>query len=68
MLQIPAKVNNFEDALAAIRYCDKMCTLISVQAHTIKNINFLKVSLIEHAFIHVRYKFSLLLFQLLTIH
>jgi hypothetical protein len=53
VLQIPARVNNFEDALSAIRYCDKMCTLISVQAHTIKNINFLKVSLIEHTFIHV---------------
>lgn len=53
MLQLPARADTFEEALAAIRYCDKMCTLISVQAHTIKNINFLKCALIEHTFTQV---------------
>lgn len=50
MLQLPAKVTNFDEALAAIRYCDKLCTLMSVQKHTIKNTGFLKCALIEYTF------------------
>ncbi|KAL6068400.1 Component of oligomeric Golgi complex 3 [Balamuthia mandrillaris] len=53
LLQLPGRVDTFEDALAAIRYCDKMCTLISVQSHTIKNTSFLKCGLIEHTFTQV---------------
>lgn len=52
-LQIPVKVLNLDDAVAAIRYCDRLCTLISVQAHCIKNRALLKVSLIEHTFASV---------------
>lgn len=53
MLQIPKKVRTLSDAVAAIRYCDRLCTLISVQAHCVKNRAFLKVSLIEHTFASV---------------
>jgi hypothetical protein len=53
MLQLPARVTNFEEALAAIRYCDKMCTLISVQPHCVKNTAFLKCALMEHTFTQV---------------
>jgi len=53
LLQVPKKVSNLEDALSAIRYCDKMCTLISVQSYCIKNTAFLKCALIEHTFVHV---------------
>ncbi len=58
MLQLPGKVTNFEEALAAIRYCDKMCTLLSVQTHTIRNTNFLKCALIEHTFTQVSFIFQ----------
>lgn len=50
MLQIPIKVLSLADAIAAIRHCDRLCTLISVQTHCVKNRPFLKVSLIEHTF------------------
>ena len=53
MLQLPARVTNFEEGLAAIRYCDKMCTLLSVQNHIIKNTGFLKCALIETTFTQV---------------
>ncbi len=47
-LKLPVRVNNLEDAVAAIRYCDRLCTLISVQSHCIKNRNLQKVSLIQY--------------------
>ena len=50
MLQIPVRVLSLDDAIAAIRHCDRLCTLISVQAHCVKNRSLLKVSLIEHTF------------------
>jgi hypothetical protein len=53
MLQIPRRVDSLEDAVAAIRYCDKLCTLISVQSYCVRNISFLKCALIEHTFVHV---------------
>jgi hypothetical protein len=50
MLQIPIRVLTLDDAIASIRYCDRLCTLISVQTHCVKNRPLLKVSLIEHTF------------------
>eukprot|EP00759_Apiculatamorpha_spiralis_P055747 PhF_6_TR7895/c0_g1_i2/m.11637 len=47
---IPLKVTNFEEALTALRFTDKLCTLISVQSHIVKNPYFLKVALIEYVF------------------
>ena len=47
-LKLPVRVNNLEDAVAAIRHCDRLCTLISVQSHCVKNRNLQKVSLIQH--------------------
>ena len=52
-LLVPKRVTKFEEALAAIRYCDKLCTLISVQPHCVKNAAFLKVALIESVFVHI---------------
>ena len=49
-LQQPAVVHSLPDAVAALRHCDRLCTLIAVQNHTIKNTAFLKMSLIEHTF------------------
>lgn len=53
MLQIPVVVNTLGDALEAIRYCDRLCTLISVQQHCVKNRSYLKLSLIEHTFVKI---------------
>jgi hypothetical protein len=52
-LQIPLKVLCLDDVITAIRYCDRLCTLISVQQHCIKNRNFLKLSLIEYTIIKI---------------
>ena len=49
-LQQPAKVNTFDDAFAAVRQCDRLCTLTAVQAHCVKNTTLLKISLIQHTF------------------
>eukprot|EP00760_Papus_ankaliazontas_P003017 PhM_4_TR11378/c0_g1_i1/m.4426 len=48
--QLPLKVTNFEEALTALRFTDKLCTLISVQSHIVKNSNFLKVALLQYVF------------------
>jgi hypothetical protein len=53
LLQIPIKVQSLSDVIEAIRYCDRLCTLISVQQHCVKNRNFLKLSLIEQTFLKV---------------
>lgn len=49
-LQLPVRVTCLEDAVAAIRYTDRLCTLLSVQTKTVKNTNLLKVSAIQTAF------------------
>ena len=33
-----------------MRHCDRLCTLIGVQSHAVKNSSFLKISLIQHTF------------------
>ena len=53
MLQIPLTIRSLGDIVEAIRYCDRLCTLISVQHHCVKNRSFLKLSLIEHTFVKV---------------
>lgn len=52
-LQIPITVKSLDDVIAAIRYCDRLCTLISVQKHCVKNRPLLKVSVIEQTFVRV---------------
>lgn len=49
-LQLPVRVVDLEDAVAAIRYTDHLCTLLSVQTKTVKNTNLLKVSAIQSTF------------------
>lgn len=44
------KCDSFEKALAAIRFTDKLCTLLSCQTHCVKNTNFIKCSVIQHTF------------------
>eukprot|EP01063_Lacrimia_lanifica_P039595 TRINITY_DN8724_c1_g4_i1.p1 TRINITY_DN8724_c1_g4~~TRINITY_DN8724_c1_g4_i1.p1 ORF type:complete len:4579 (+),score=2099.61 TRINITY_DN8724_c1_g4_i1:248-13984(+) len=52
-LMVPDRVANFEDALAALRNSDMLCTRCMVQRGMIRNRVFLCVSLIQHLFIHV---------------
>jgi thiol-disulfide isomerase/thioredoxin len=52
-LQIPQMCATFEDALTAVRYLDKCCTMASVQASSIKNADLLKVSTIQLVFTQV---------------
>lgn len=50
---IPRVARTLEDAVAAIRFCDRLCTLISVQGHCVKNRAHHKIALIEHVLTHV---------------
>lgn len=52
-LMLPTHALTLEDAIAAIRFCDRLCTLISVQGHCVKNRGLHKVALIEHVMTHV---------------
>ena len=53
MLQIPARVNTRDEAVSALRLCDRLCTLLDNQDHCVKNTKFLITSLIEHVLVHV---------------
>ena len=53
MLQIPKKIFSRDDAVNALRMCDKLCTILDNQEHCVKNHKFLIASLIEHVFIQV---------------
>jgi hypothetical protein len=50
---IPKVATTLEEAVEAVRYCDRLCTLISVQGHCVKNRSHHKLALIEHTFTHV---------------
>ena len=50
MLMPERVAGSAKDALSALRYCDKLCTLLSVQSHTVKNSSFLKFALLQHTF------------------
>ena len=50
MLQLPTHVTCFTEAVDAVRHCDRLATLVSVQAHSIKNTRQLIVALIQHTF------------------
>ena len=50
MLQQPAVVRTLDEAVSAVRHCDRLCTLVGVQAHCIKNSCFLKLALIQTTF------------------
>jgi uncharacterized membrane protein YgcG len=53
MLQVPVKVATREEAVEAIRQCDRLCTLLDHQPHCVKNDKYLIAALIEHVFTHV---------------
>ncbi len=53
MLQIPARVETRDDAVQALRLCDRLCTLLDNQDHCVKNTKFLVISLIEHVMVHI---------------
>jgi hypothetical protein len=50
MLALPACVKNREDAVSAVRWCDWLCTALSVQSHSVHNTAFLKFALVEYVF------------------
>jgi hypothetical protein len=53
LLLIPKKATTLEQAITAIRVCDRQCSLIENQSHCIKNKKFLIVAAIEHVFTQV---------------
>ena len=53
MMQLPAKVNTRDDAVHAIRICDRLCTLMDNQFHCVRNDKFLIASVIEHVFVQL---------------
>ena len=53
ILQQPHRARDFDEALAAIRHCDRECTRVSVQGHCIKHQPQLIVSIIAHTFTHI---------------
>ena len=53
VLQQPERARQFEEALAAIRHCDRECTRVAVQPHCVKNQAALIVSIISHTFTHI---------------
>jgi hypothetical protein len=50
MLAQPERMVDFANALSAVRHCDKLCTLISVQCQTLKPPIHFKIALLEHTF------------------
>jgi len=50
VMQLPKTVKSRDDAVRAIRLCDKLCTLIDNQSHCIKNDKFLIATLIQYVF------------------
>ena len=53
LLAIPQVVHSRNEAVSVLRVCDKLCTLLDNQQHTVKNTKHLTLSLIEHVFVHV---------------
>jgi thiol-disulfide isomerase/thioredoxin len=49
-LQQPAQVKCLDAAIAALRYCDRLCTRVFVQGHCIKNGHFHNIALIQYTF------------------
>lgn len=53
LLVIPKKATTRDEAVTAIRMCDRQCSLIENQSHCIKNKKFLIAAVIEHVFTQV---------------
>ena len=49
-LSQPQAVANFSQAVEALRKCDRLCTMVAVQSHSVLNTPFLVVSLVQHTF------------------
>ena len=49
-LQQPAQVTCIDAAIAALRYCDRLCTRVFVQSHCVKNGHFHNIALIQYTF------------------
>jgi len=50
LIALPASVSTREQAVAAVRHCDWLCTALAVQSHSVHNTAFLKFALIEFVF------------------
>ena len=53
MLQIPTRVQTREDAVRALRLCDRLCSLMDNQDHCVKNRHFLMMSFIHYIMVHI---------------
>jgi hypothetical protein len=49
-LQMPERVSTRDEAVRAIRLCERLCTLLDNQPHCIKNDRYLIAALIQHTF------------------
>ena len=52
-LMVAPRAETLAECLEALRWCDRVCTLVSVQAYRVKRTSFLKVALLEHCFTRV---------------
>ena len=50
---IPEQTNSVDEVMAALRYCDQLCTLLAYQTETIKNTYMLRIAMIQHVFTSV---------------
>jgi hypothetical protein len=49
-LLVPEQATTFDEAIDALRWADKICTLVSVQTIHVQNPQFLKAALLQHLF------------------
>mgnify|MGYP003309978385 CR=1 FL=1 len=47
---MPPRATTLDEGLEALRWADRVCTLVSVQAYRVKRTGFLKAALLEHLF------------------
>ena len=52
-LLVPEQATTFDQAVDALRWADKLCTLCSAQSRRVKNPQFYKVALLQHLFTKV---------------
>ncbi|KAJ1420484.1 hypothetical protein B484DRAFT_433531, partial [Ochromonadaceae sp. CCMP2298] len=53
LLLIPQRASSLQQAITAIRMCDRQASLMENQSHCIKNKKFIIVALVEHVFTQV---------------
>ena len=52
-LQVPQRATTRDEAILALRHCDRLCMLILNQSHCVKNDNYVVLALVEHVMTQV---------------